>query len=79
MRREINKGDIEFQMFNDMWAFRKEWHDGENGDDYWERMIEAGRKVISKYEGTEVHGFITMLINDCIADAETRWKNKKKK
>lgn len=51
MRRELKKGDIEYDMFNDYWQICKEYNIPEDADDYWRKLIDAGNEFCRKYDG----------------------------
>lgn len=70
----IAKGSEEFQLFNDFWKFRQDYHDPEESDAFWEEVTEAGRKLVEKYKGQDCHNFAQELVFSCIADLEKRVK-----
>lgn len=51
MRRELKKGDIEYDMFNDYWQICKEYNIPEDADDYWRKLIDTGNEFCRKYDG----------------------------
>lgn len=74
MRRELKKGDIEYDMFNDYWQICKEYNIPEDADDYWTRLINAGNEFYEKYESQYAKDIIIAFISS----RETIWKNLKK-
>ena len=49
MRKELKKGDIEYDMFNDFWKIVKEYNIPEDADEYWTDLINAGNEFARKY------------------------------
>lgn len=72
------KGSEEYQLFMDFWNFRQMFHDGEDSEAFWEKMIKAGDEIMVKYSKTELNHFAQELIYACIEDSETRWKKGRK-
>ena len=45
MRKELKKGDTEYDLFNDYWKLTKEFNIPEDNDEYWESLVSAGVEV----------------------------------
>ena len=41
MRKELKKGDTEYELFNDYWKLTKEFNIPEDADEYWETFQDA--------------------------------------
>ena len=74
MKKELKKGDTEYEIFNDYWKIVKEYNIPEDADEYWERLINAGDEFCKKYDCQ----YAMDLILAFITSRETMWKNFKK-
>lgn len=74
MRKELKKGDIEYDMFNDYWQICKEYNIPEDTDDYWIKLIDAGNEFYKKYATQYAKDIIVAFMNS----REAIWKNLKK-
>ena len=74
MRKELKKGDTEYDLFNDYWKMTKEFNIPEDNDEYWESLINAGNAFCKKYDSQ----YAIDLILAFITSRETIWKNLKK-
>ena len=74
MRKELKKGDIEYEMFNDYWQIMKQYNIPEDADEYWESLINAGDAFCNKYDSQYARDIVLAFI----ASRETMWKNLKK-
>ena len=74
MRKELKKGDIEYEIFNDYWKIVKEYNIPEDADEYWESLINAGDAFCNKYDSQYARDLVLAFI----ASRETMWKNLKK-
>ena len=74
MKKELKKGDTEYEIFNDYWKIVKEYNIPEDADEYWERLINASDEFYKKYDCQ----YATDLILAFITSRETIWKNLKK-
>ena len=74
MKKELKKGDTEYELFNDYWKLTKEFNIPEDADEYWESLINAGNAFCKKYDGQ----YAIDLILAFITSRETIWKNLKK-
>ena len=74
MRKELEKGDTEYELFNDYWKLTKEFNIPEDADEYWESLINAGNAFCKKYDSQ----YAIDLILAFITSRETIWKNLKK-
>lgn len=52
MKRIIEKGSEEFQMFQDFWALYKNYGIAEQSDEYWEELLKASDEFCRKYNST---------------------------
>ena len=50
MRRELKKGDTEYDLFNDYWKLMKEFNIPEDADEYWTELINASDEFCKKYD-----------------------------
>ena len=74
MRKELKKGDIEYEIFNDYWKIVKEYNIPEDADEYWESLINAGNAFCNKYDSQYARDLVLAFITS----RETMWKNLKK-
>ena len=49
MRKELKKGDMEYDLFNDFWKIAKEYNIPEDTDEYWTGLIDASNEFAKKY------------------------------
>lgn len=61
MKGNFVKGTEEFTYFGDMYNYRKEFWEIEPTDEWWERFMKAGEKLIEKYKNTY---FAELVVND---------------
>ena len=63
MRRDLKKGDLEYELFNDYWQICKQYNVPEDSDEYWQSLINTGdefcKKYNSKYASDVMLAFIT--------------------
>ena len=50
MKKELKKGDTEYEIFNDYWKIVKEYNIPEDNDEYWESLINACNAFCKKYD-----------------------------
>ena len=74
MRKELEKGDTEYDLFNDYWKLTKEFNIPEDNDEYWESLINASNAFCKKYDSQ----YAIDLIFAFFTSRETMWKNLKK-
>ena len=74
MRKELKKGDTEYELFNDYWKLTKEFNIPEDADEYWESLINASNAFCKKYDSQ----YAIDLILAFITSRETIWKSLKK-
>ena len=74
MKKELKKGDTEYELFNDYWKIVKEYNIPEDADEYWESIINAGNAFCKKYD----RQYAIDLILAFITSRETMWKSLKK-
>ena len=74
MKKELKKGDTEYEIFNDYWKIVKEYNIPEDADEYWESLINAGDSFCKKYDSQ----YAIDLILAFITSRETMWKSLKK-
>ena len=63
MRKDLKKGDLEYDLFNDYWQICKQYNIPEDSDEYWQSLINTGdefcKKYNSKYASDVMLAFIT--------------------
>ena len=74
MRKELEKGDTEYELFNDYWKIVKEYNIPEDADEYWTGLINASDEFCKKYDSQ----YAIDLVLAFMASRETIWKNLKK-
>ena len=74
MRKELKKGDIEYEMFNDYWQIMKQYNIPEDNDEYWESLVSAGDAFCKKYDCK----YARDLMFAFMASRENMWKSLKK-
>ena len=74
MRKELKKGDTEYELFNDYWKIVKEYNIPEGADEYWSGLINASDEFCKKYDSQ----YAIDLILAFFTSRETMWKSFKK-
>ena len=74
MRKELKKGDIEYEMFNDYWQIMKQYNIPEDADEYWTGLLNAGSEFCKKYNCQ----YAIDIILAYVTSRETIWKGLKK-
>ena len=74
MRKELKKGDIEYEMFNDYWQIMKQYNIPEDNDEYWESLVSAGDEFCEKYDSQYARDLVLAFM----ASRETMWMSLKK-
>ena len=74
MRKELKKGDIEYEMFNDYWQIMKQYNIPEDADEYWESLINAGNAFCKKYDSQYARDLVLVFMTS----RENMWKSLKK-
>ena len=74
MRKELKKGDAEYDLFTDYWKLTKEFNIPEDNDEYWESLVSAGDEFCEKYDSQ----YDRDLVLACMTSRETMWKSLKK-
>ena len=74
MRKELKKGDIEYEMFNDYWQIMKQFNIPESNDEYWKSLVSAGDEFCKKYDSQYARDLVLAFM----ASRETMWKSFKK-
>ena len=75
MRKELKKGDIEYEMFNDYWQIMKQFNIPESNDEYWKSLVSAGDEFCNKYEGKYARDIMLSFMES----REIMWKESLKK
>ena len=74
MRKELKKGDTEYDLFNDYWKIVKEYNIPEDADEYWESLISAVNEFYKKYNSQ----YAKDLVLAFTTSRENMWKSFKK-
>ena len=74
MKKELKKGDTEYELFNDYWKLTKEFNIPEDADEYWESLINAGDAFYKKYNSQ----YAKDLVLAFMASREAMWNSLKK-
>lgn len=74
MRKELKKGDAEYDLFNDYWKLTKEFNIPEDNDEYWESLISAVNEFYKKYNSQ----YAKDLVLAFTTSRENIWKSFKK-
>lgn len=74
MRKELKKGDIEYEMFNDYWQIMKQYNIPEDNDEYWESLVSAGDAFCEKYDSQYARDLVLAFMTS----RENMWKSLKK-
>ena len=75
MRRELKKGDTEYDLFNDYWKLTKEFNIPEDNDEYWESLVIAGDEFCEKYDSQYARDIMLSFMES----REIMWKESLKK
>lgn len=76
MQKRLEKGTENYELFNDYWKLRQQYYEADNGDDWFAEMMDAGEKIIEKYQNTELAKLARNLVFAHFEDVEDRWKGK---
>ena len=63
MRKELKKGDMEYDLINDFWKIVKEYNIPEDTDEYWTGLINATNEFAKKYNYEFAHEIIISFID----------------
>ena len=63
MRKELKKGDMEYDLFNDFWKIVKEYNIPENTDEYWVGLINAVNAYAKKYNYVFAHELVIAFLD----------------
>lgn len=74
MRRDLKKGDLEYELFNDYWQICKQYNVPEASDEYWISLINAGDEFCKKYNSK----YASDIMLAFITSREDIWKGLKK-
>ena len=74
MRKELKKGDTEYDLFNDYWKLTKEFNIPEDNDEYWENLVSAGDEFCEKYDSQYARDLVLAFMTS----RENMWKSLKK-
>ena len=74
MRKELKKGDIEYEMFNEYWQIMKQYNIPEDNDEYWGSLVSAGDAFWEKYDSQDARDLVLAFM----ASRENMWKSFKK-
>ena len=74
MRKELKKGDIEYEMFNEYWQIMKQYNIPEDNDEYWESLVSEGDAFCKKYDSQYARDLVLAFM----ASRESVWKSLKK-
>ena len=74
MKKELKKGDTEYEIFNDYWKIVKEYNIPEDADEYWTSLIDAGNEFCKKYNSQ----FAIDIMTAYITSRDAIWKSLKK-
>ena len=74
MRKELKKGDTEYDLFNDYWKLTKEFNIPEDNDEYWESLVSASDEFCEKYDSQYARDLVLAFMTR----RETMWKSLKK-
>lgn len=58
MTKEIKKGMPEFEMFQDLFGFLKEYGTPERNEEYWDDMVKAATALNRKWRETPQSGIV---------------------
>lgn len=71
MKKDLKKGDIEFEAYGDLFNFHKAYGTPERSDVYWTDMITAASEIAGKYKGTIMGGVVSRHIMELMS----MWNN----
>ena len=74
MKKELKKGDTEYEIFNDYWKIVKEYNIPEDNDEYWKSLVSAGDEFCKKYDSQYARDLVLAFM----ASRENMWKSFKK-
>lgn len=72
--KKFEKGSEEWQFFNDYYKFRQQFYEADNGEEWFEKMVESGTKLCQKYQNTNIAKYVQKLVLAHMDDAEERYR-----
>lgn len=64
MEKKLGKETSEFKAFGDIWKFYQAYYIAEESDDYWNKMIEDGNRIVANYKDVPLAKIIVIAIID---------------
>lgn len=74
MESKIEKGSPEWTMFREFWELRKNYHDSDGTDGFWDGFIKDVSEFIDKYKCEPFSVFVSDLGRAMLDDVERRQK-----
>ena len=75
---KFEKGSEEWQFFKDYYIFRQQFYRADNGDSWFEEMMESGELLIEKYAKTNIPKYVQSLVFSHFEDVERRYRKEMK-
>lgn len=70
----LEKGSEEWLFAKEYYAFRKTYHDAQDGTTWFEEMMRAGNALMEKYSNMDFSEYAKKLVFDHFEDVEKRWR-----
>lgn len=77
MRNKIEKGTLEWQLFNDFWQLHQNFYQPETEDE-WYQSVQATNDLLVKYKGTKLEEFAKDLLLAHLSDCERKCEDARK-
>ena len=62
MKKDIKPTDKEYLFFQDFWKFYKEYHDPEESEEWWDKLIHAASDLVEKYKDTDFYDMANSIV-----------------
>ena len=72
--KKFEKGSEEWQFFNDYYKFRQQYYEADDGEEWFEKMMEIGEMLIEKYADTNISEYAKNLVFSHFEDVERRYR-----
>mgnify|MGYP004694110065 CR=1 FL=1 len=72
--KKFEKGSEEWQFFNDYYKFRQQYYEADDGEEWFEKMMEIGEMLIEKYADTNISEYAKNLVFSHFDDVERRYR-----
>ena len=77
MKKDIKPTDKEYLFFQDFWKFYKEYHDPEEPEEWWTKLIYAASDLLEKYKDTDFYDMANSIVDGVLRGLERKHRKEK--